>query len=270
MPEGDTLFRMARTLQRAIGGQIVTRFETVLPKLARVDDDAPLAGRTIECVESEGKWLLMRFSGDLILLTHMLMSGSWHIYRPGERWQRGRQHMRIVIETPRMVAVAFNVPVAEFHTGDSLARRVGFNRLGPAVLGEDFDAESAVRNLLSQPGMEVGPALLKQNLLAGIGNEFKSEVCFGAGVNPFRTVGSLSVEDLRRLVAAARAMMTDNVLQRSAMRRTTRRAAPGENLWVYGRGGEPCRKCGTTIQARRHAADARLTYWCPHCQPYGA
>src|SRR5262249_54359373 len=121
MPEGDTLLRTALTLQRVLGGQTVTRFETVLPKLARVDVDTPLAGRTIERVQSAGKWLLMRFSGGLTLLTHMLMSGSWHIYRPGERWQRGRQHMRIVIETPRMIAVAFNVPVAEFHTDDTLA-----------------------------------------------------------------------------------------------------------------------------------------------------
>jgi len=268
MPEGDTLLRIARTLERAIGGQTVTRFETVLPKLARVDVDTPLAGRTVERVESAGKWLLMHFSGDLVLLTHMLMSGSWHIYRPGERWQRGRQHMRIVIETARIHAVAFNVPVAEFHTAASLARRPGFNRLGPAVLADDFDSEGAIRNLQAQPAMEIGPALLRQNLLAGIGNEFKSEICFGAGVNPFRSVGSLTRDDLRRLMEAAKAMMTDNVLQRSAQRRTTRRVEPGENLWVYGRGGQPCRKCGEPVQARRHAADARLTYWCPRCQPF--
>src|SRR5689334_24640491 len=146
MPEGDTLFRAAATLQRAIGGQVVTRFETVLPKLARVDVDTPIAGRTVERVESAGKWLLMRFSGDLTLLTHMLMSGSWHIYRPGERWQRGRHHMRIVIETARMVAVAFNVPVAEFHTESTLARRRVFSRLGPDLLAEDFDAETVIRN----------------------------------------------------------------------------------------------------------------------------
>src|SRR5437763_818065 len=144
MPEGDTLFRTAVTLQRAIGGQVVTHFETMLPKLARVDVDTPLAGRTVERVESAGKWLLMRFSGDLTLLTHMLMSGSWHIYRPGERWQRARQHMRIVVETPRMLAVAFNVPVAEFHTDASLARRPGFSRLGPDLLAADFDTDAAI------------------------------------------------------------------------------------------------------------------------------
>jgi endonuclease-8 len=267
MPEGDTLVRTARTLQLAIGGQEVTRFETVLPKLARVDVDTPLAGRTVERVGSEGKWLLIHFSGDLILLTHMLMSGSWHIYRPGERWQRARQHMRIVIETPRMIAVAFNVPIAEFHSQESLARRPGFNQLGPAVLAEHFDSGAAIRNLQSEPATEIGPALLKQRLLAGIGNEFKSEICFGAGVNPFRTIGSLSIDELRRLMEVARTMMTDNILQRSPTRRTTRRVEPGENLWVYGRGGQPCRRCGASIEARRNAADARLTYWCPHCQP---
>jgi endonuclease-8 len=266
MPEGDTLFRTARTLQRALGGQVITRFETVLPKLSRVDEDAPLAGRTVDRVESAGKWLLMRFSGDLVLLTHMLMSGSWHIYRPGERWQRPRSSMRIVIETERMVAVAFDVPVAEFHTEASLLRRPGFNRLGPAVLAPDFDTEEAVRNLQSEPGLEIGVALLRQSLVAGIGNEFKSEVCFGAGMNPFRSVGTLSVEELRRLIDVARRQMSDNVAQPSAMRRTTRRADPAEGLWVYGRSGQGCRKCGESVLAKRHTSDARLTFWCPRCQ----
>lgn len=266
MPEGDTLFRMARTLQVAIGGQVVTRFETVLPKLARVDEDAPLAGRTVERVEPAGKWLLMRFSGDLILLTHMLMSGSWHIYRPGERWQRGRQQMRIVIETARMVAVAFKVPVAEFHTEDSLARRRVFNQLGPDFLAEDFDAREAMASLRAHPEMEVGPALLRQSVVAGIGNEFKSEVCFGAGVNPFRLVGSLTADELRRLIEVAQDMLADNVAQYRSQRRTTRRTEFGEELWVYGRSGQPCRKCGGAVRGRRQA-EGRLTFWCPNCQP---
>jgi endonuclease-8 len=266
MPEGDTLFRTAITLQRAIGGQVVTRFETVLPKLARVDVDAPIAGRTIERVESAGKWLLMHFSGDLTLLTHMLMSGSWHIYRPGERWYRGRQHMRIVIETERMVAVAFNVPVAEFHTGDSLAKRRGFRTLGPDLLAVEFDAEAAIRNLQAEPGAEIAVALLRQRNLAGIGNEFKSEVLFEAGVDPFRPAGSLSMDELRRIMEVARRQLSDNVRQHAPLRRTTRRVQPGENLWVYNRSGQPCRKCGEPIVARRHVGDGRLTFWCPRCQ----
>ncbi len=198
MPEGDTIFRTARTLQRALAGQKVTGFETVLPKLARVDYDTPLAGRTVESVEARGKWLLMHFSGDLILLTHMLMSGSWHIYRHGEKWQRHRTHMRIVVETPAILAVAFNVPVAEFHTAASLARREGFNRLGPAVLAPDFDAALAIANLAARPDLELGLALLDQTALAGLGNVFKSEVAFACGINPFRKVATLTAGAARR------------------------------------------------------------------------
>src|SRR5216684_4510626 len=116
MPEGDSIYRAAKALHRALAGRKVTSFETVLPKLARIDEDTPLAGRTIERVISAGKNLIIEFSGDLHLHTHMKMSGSWHIYRPGERWQRPHREMRIVIETAELVAVAFMVPVAEFHT----------------------------------------------------------------------------------------------------------------------------------------------------------
>ena len=142
MPEGDTIYRAARTLQRALAGKVVTRFETVLPKLSRIDEDSPIPGRTVEKVEAQGKWMLMHFSGGLTLLTHMLMSGSWHIYRPGERWKASPRDMRIVIETADMIAVAFRVPVAEFHTAESLRRRSGLNQLGPDVLGESFDREA--------------------------------------------------------------------------------------------------------------------------------
>ena len=119
MPEGDTIFRSARALNQALAGHQVTRFETAYAPLASVNDQSPVAGRTMERVESRGKWLLIHFSGDLILATHMLMSGSWHIYRAGERWKRGRNHMRVVLGTAEMVAVAFDVPIARFHTARS-------------------------------------------------------------------------------------------------------------------------------------------------------
>ena len=144
MPEGDTIFRAARTLHKALAGKKVTRFDSVLPHLCRVDVDAPIRGRTVESVSAAGKWNLIRFSGDLILVTHMRMSGSWHIYRPGERWRKRSTHMRIVIETQDFVAVAFDVPVAEFHTERSLARHRHITRLGPDPLGEDFDEEQAI------------------------------------------------------------------------------------------------------------------------------
>jgi endonuclease-8 len=273
VPEGDTLWRAARTLQRAIGGRVVRRFETILGHLARVDEDSPVAGRTVESVEAEGKWVVMRFSGGLILLTHMLMSGSWHIYRPGERWQRSRYQMRIVIETDEWVAVAFMVPVAEFHTEESLARREGFRSLGPRVLEEEFDRAQAIANLRSEPGMEIGAALLSQRLLAGIGNIFKSEVCFLARVNPFRLVRSVTDEEMDALMAAAVKLMRANVREGAGgpiqtyfgIRGRSRREDPEEGLWVYHRTGFPCRRCGTAIVSRRHA-DGRSSFWCPECQ----
>ena len=266
MPEGDTIFRTARTLQRALAGQTVTRFETVLPKLARIDYDAPVAGRTVDSVEARGKWLLMHFSGDLILLTHMLMSGSWHIYRPGEKWQRHRTHMRIVVETPAILAVAFNVPVAEFHTAASLARREGFYSLGPAPLAADFNPDLAIAKLAAQRDLELGRALLDQTVLAGLGNIFKSEVAFACGLNPFRKVATLTGGQLADLVATARKFLLANVTETSGHRRTTRSIQAEENLWVYGREGRPCRRCSTPIRAQKHTADARISFWCPVCQ----
>lgn len=274
MPEGDTIFRTARTLQRALGGQVVTSFETMLPKLSRVHEDHPITGRTIEKVESHGKWLSVHFSDDLVLLTHMLMSGSWHIYRPGERWFRPYGDMRIVIGTEKMLAVAFTVPIAEFHSGESLARRKGFRDLGQDVLSNQFDAASAAAQLRSLPELELGDALLKQSFLAGIGNVYKSEICFACKVTPFRCVATLTLEEASNLVQAARKFLLANVTDKSGNqiatylghRRTTGRSNPSERLWVYGRSGEQCRICGTPISSRKQGPDARMTFWCPSCQ----
>ncbi len=275
MPEGDTIFRAARTLRRALAGQTVTRFETVLPKLSRIDQDAPIAGRIVESVESRGKWLLMRFSGDLILLTHMLMNGSWHIYRPGEPWQRRREDMRIVVTTASFVAVCFGVQVAEFHTPETLRRHSAFSHLGPDLLSDTFDPADAVANIRAEPQLQIADALLAQSLLSGIGNVYKSEVCFACGINPFRLVRDVTDEDLRRLVDNARRFLkanvangtTSSIVTYTGFRRTTRRANPADRLWVYGRAGQPCRKCGAPIQLKKQGPGARVTFWCPSCQP---
>ena len=273
MPEGDTIFRAARTLNRALGGKLVTRFETQLPHLARVDYDTPLIGRTVEKVDATGKWMRMYFSDDLILLTHMLMSGSWHIYRSGEPWQRPRIDMRVVIATEDFVAVAFRVPVAEFHTTATLARHRSA-QLGPDVLSNDFDPAAAIAQLEAHPEMEVGVALLRQSVIAGLGNVFKSEVCFASRVNPFRLVGSLSPDELTSLVSTAQKFMAanvtdavgDKIVTYTGMRRTTGRADESARLWVYHRRGEPCRVCGTAIRSYKQGLDARTTFWCPQCQ----
>jgi endonuclease-8 len=247
----------------------------MLPKLARVDEDSPLAGRTVESVTARGKWLLMQFSGDLTLLTHMLMSGSWHIYRPGEKWFLPRSSMRIVLETERIVAVCFSVQVAEFHTSRTLARRHGLAQLGPDLLGTKFDASVAMANLRTYPELEIGTALLRQSLLAGVGNVFKSEVCFGVRVHPFKKVGTLTEKELQAIAETAERYLRANVIESApdrivtytGHRRTTGRGSPGESLWVYGRAGEPCRVCGVPIESAKQPQDARVTFWCPACQP---
>ena len=276
MPEGDTIFRTARTLDRALAGKVVTGFRSTYALLTRFHDDTPLTGQNIERVEARGKWLLMHFSGGATLVTHMLMNGSWHIYRPGERWQLPASAMRIVIETSDFVAVGFNVPVAEMHTAQSIERE---KRIPPAasdVLGGDFDAIGAVERLLACGDLELGDALLRQKLLAGVGNVFKSEICFLTGLHPFRKVATLTREQLAEVVAMARRLLAANVLEdsggrivtwRGRRRRTTHQSDPGESLWVYGRRGEPCRRCGERIRRRLQGADARSTYWCPRCQP---
>jgi endonuclease-8 len=277
MPEGDMIYRAARTLNLALAGQTVTSFESALPHLSRVEVDQGVVGRTVEKVAAQGKWLLMYFSGDLVLLSHMLMSGSWHIYRPGETWKRRPYDMRVVIGTHKILAVAFNVPIAEFHTSDSLTRREGFKSVGPSTLAENFDESEVIARLRKWPNLEIGVSLLTQSLLSGIGNIFKSEICFACGINPFRTVSDLTDDDLKCLVSKARKFMLANVTDASndkittylPLRRTTGRADVAERLWVYKRTGEPCRRCGSAIVSRKQGFDARTSFWCPRCQPMG-
>ena len=192
VPEGDTIFRSARALGRALTGKQVTRFETAYAIIARANDDHPFPGQTITHIEARGKWLLMTFSGGNILVTHMLMSGSWHIYRPGERWYESRQNARVIIETADFVAVAFRVPVARIHTAATLERDKAIPKPEGDVLKQDFNTDSAIDRLRSKADQEIGHVLLMQHVLAGLGNVYKSEICFLLGINPFRKVADLS------------------------------------------------------------------------------
>lgn len=275
MPEGDTIFRSARTLHQALAGSVVVNFETALAPLASVHDNTPVTGRTVEKVESRGKWLLFHFSGDLILVTHMLMSGSWHIYRRGERWRKSRTHMRIVIATDKYEAVAFDVSVAQFHAERTLARHPTIPRLGPDLAAAVFARQDARARMRAANREEVGNALLNQRIISGIGNVFKSEICFVCGIHPFRTIASLSDAEVDSLLDAARRLMQANVREHAlggivtytGPRRTTRANDPAARLWVYRRRGQECRRCGAEILMRRQGPGARSTYWCPQCQP---
>jgi endonuclease-8 len=317
MPEGDTIYRAARALQRAIGGKVVTGFETGLAKLAWVNDDSPLVGRVVEKVESRGKWLLIYFSGDLILVTHMLMSGSWHLYRIGEKWRMPMRAMRVVIRvaaesSPAMQsdmeeerssasandippgaflrrvgypidvgweAVAFNVPIAEFHTARSLERSSQVPKLGPDILSDEFTVEGGVARLADygreNPDAEIGVVLLNQRVMAGLGNVYKSEVAFAAGVNPFRAMRTITEREMERVVDFAWRYMKSNVAEgtgagivtTSGDRRTTHAMDREERLWVYRRQGQECRRCEATVMMRKQGVQVRSTYWCPECQP---
>src|SRR5262249_24123256 len=152
-------------------------------------------------------------SGDLVLRTHMRMKGSWHVYRPGERWQRPKGAMRVVVETADFQAVAFDVPVAEFQRARELARDPAVAGLGPDLLDAGFDEAEAVARLRARGEMGIGDALLDQRALAGIGNIFKSEVCFAERVHPFTPVAALDDEVIRRLVRTARRFLKMNVLE---------------------------------------------------------
>lgn len=266
MPEGDTIHRAARTMQAAIGGRTIVRFDTTFPALARVDDQTAIAGQRVDAVEARGKHLLISLSGGLVLRTHMRMNGSWHLYRPGEAWQRRRADMRIVIETGDWVAVGFNVPEAEFVSADALERSAAFRRLGQDVLGTGFDVAEARRRMRSRPHRAIADVLLNQQVMAGIGNVYKSEILFIRGVNPFAAVDTLDDAALESIVATARKLLRHNV-EHGEGGRHTRSAARGEDrLWVYGREGKPCRRCGSAIQMKKQGEDARVTFWCPKCQ----
>jgi len=275
VPEGDALFRTARTLDRALAGHTVIRFESVFPALTRIDEDAPVVGRTVDRATAMGKHLLIHFSGALVLRTHMRMSGSWHLYRSGEAWQRPAWDYRILIETDTFIAVAFNVPVAEFLAGRALARQRDLRALGPDLLGESFDVGEALKRLRARNTETIEAALLDQRVVAGIGNIYKSEVLFASRVHPQTPVAELSDEQLLGILERARRWMRANVHPSTAaaivthpgLRTATGRADHADGVWVYGRAGRPCRRCGTRIVSAKTGPHVRTTYWCPHCQP---
>ncbi|MEO6922996.1 MAG: DNA-formamidopyrimidine glycosylase family protein [Bryocella sp.] len=285
MPEGDTIYRAARALQKALSGKVVTDFDTGFAKLASANDDSPVVGLTVEKVEARGKWCLIHFSGDLILVSHMLKSGSWHVYRTGEKWWMSKSKMRVAITCGDMQAVLFNAQVAEFHTARSLERSSQVPKLGPDVLAKEFSVEQGVAALreraASHPQDEIAVVLLNQRVMAGLGNVYKSEIAFAAGVNPFRQMRTITEREMVVMVESSLKYMKTNVLDGAGPqgatgegivtytgpRRTTRAMDRSDRMWVYGRQGLECQRCGTAVMMRKQGEQARSTYWCPQCQP---
>ena len=286
MPEGDTIYRSARALQMALGGKVVTAFDAQVATLASVADSKGVAGRTVEKVEARGKWCLVHFSDDLVLVTHMLMSGSWHIYRTGERWRVPRSSVRCAISVTDFVALVVNVPVTEFHTERTLTRYSQVPKLGLDILGGEYTTDAGVKALkdygAQHPDAEVGVTLLNQRVMAGLGNVYKSEVAFAAGVNPFRQLRTVTDREFEVMADVSGRYMRANVANGSSAtggdaivtysgnRRTTHSMNAGDRLWVYGRQGQECRRCGALVMMRKQGEQVRSTYWCPVCQPWVA
>jgi len=270
MPEGDTLYRTAAGLRPYLVGRTVTAARTngpgAVPQVQRV------VGHEITGVDALGKNLLITFDNGLEIRTHLRMNGSWHRYRPGERWRRPPGRARLVLEVPGAVAVCFDAPVVELLEQRAEALHPSLGQLGPDLLSPDFDAAEAVRRLRApeRVSMEIAAALIDQRALAGIGNVYKSEVLWLDRVSPFTPVAEVDDEALARLVATARRLLLANATSGRGPERVTTagdRGAPGP-LYVYGRTGRRCRRCRTPIASRRQGFDPpRSTYWCPACQP---
>ena len=259
MPEGDTLHRTAAGLAPHLVGRAVTaaRVRAGGPQIQRV------VGSTITAVEAVGKNLLIRFDNGLELRTHLRMNGSWHRYRPGERWRRPPARARLVLEVPGAVAVCFDAPVVELFDTRAEAIHPTLSRLGPDLLAPDFgpaDAAEARRRLRdpARAGLTISEALLDQRALAGIGNIWRNETLFHDRIDPWARVGDLDDVTVDRLVATARRLLRQSVGE-----------TPGRTpMRVYRRTGRPCRRCGTLIRSGPLSnSSPRTTYWCPTCQP---
>jgi endonuclease-8 len=250
MPEGDTVWHTAVTLHESLAGKTLTRCDIRVPRFATVD----LTGQVVDEVLSRGKHLFIRV-GSASIHSHLKMDGSWRVTT---RPVRADHRIRIILEASDIRAIGVDLGVLEIldraHDGDAVAH------LGPDLLGDDWDPQVAAANLMARPDRPIAEALLDQRVLAGIGNVYCNELCFVSGYLPTTPVATIN--DPLRLVARARDILW---LNRSRWSRcTTGDTRPGRQLWVYGRAGQSCRRCGTVIECE--SGGERVTYWCPSCQ----
>lgn len=266
MPEGDTVYRTARLLDRALSGHVLTATDFRVPQHATAD----LAGGTVVGTLSRGKHLLTRIDRDSpagaeawTLHTHLKMEGAWRTLRRDQRWPRPAHQARVVLTTDDTVAVGFSLGIVELV--DRADEESLVAHLGPDLLGPDWDPEEAVRRLLTDPERPLREALLDQRNLAGLGNMYAAELCFVTGAHPETPVGA--VADLGRVVRRAQQMLELN--KGRASQSTTGNLRERERLWVYRRDRSPCRRCHTPIAVAMQgpAGRDRASYWCPSCQP---
>jgi DNA-formamidopyrimidine glycosylase len=254
MPEGDIVWQTARRLHQALAERTLTRSDFRVPQLATVD----LTGDVITETVARGKHLLTRTQNGLTVHTHLRMDGAWRV-RPAAERTGGNHQIRLVLANDEWQAIGYQLGVVELIRTSDESKVTG--HLGPDLLGPDWDSAEAVRRLSAEPDRPIGEALLDQANLAGIGNVYKAEVLFLRGANPWQPAGT--VPDLGALVNLARRLLDANKDRYGHI--TTGNQHRGQEHWVYGRRGRPCRRCGTPIRAQE--APDRVTYWCPSCQP---
>jgi endonuclease VIII len=243
MPEGDTIWRAAAALQQRLSGKIVLS--------ASPDRIGRLVGRTLLKVEPRGKHLMMHFDDRWVLHSHMRMTGSWHLYTPGQRWRKPRHFARALLRFEDAEAVLFSAPVLELLRDP--ATRTG--HLGPDILVDPFDIEEVLRRARASEVGPLGELLLQQRVCAGIGNIYKCESLWIQRLDPWRSQDDLDDDELGRLYQVARRLMREALAGQGPRRRA-----------VHGRGGWPCPRCGSSVQVRAQGAQGRLTYHCPRCQ----
>ncbi len=277
MPEGDSIYRAAKRVHEALAGRILDRTELRVPRFAAVD----LRGRTVGSAHSRGKHLFVVVGPDdrdrdpVTLHIHLKMEGRIHVHQAGDRWRFPAHTVRLILASGDIEVVGTELGLLRALDPAEADRSV--EHLGPDLLGPDWDPDASaaevVHRILQRPDRTIGEALLDQRNLAGIGTVYRAELCFLRGLDPRELVEA--VPDLRAVVVLARRLLVANADR--TVRVTTGDTRRGRSLWVYGRGGKPCRRCGTlveTFQLGGHAdpgepSDSleRIAFRCPSCQP---
>jgi endonuclease-8 len=266
VPEGDTIFRTAVVLRRVLAGQRVTGFEITAPKVSLAARGEPIVGSLVDAVEANGKHLFIIFGTPkrVVLHTHMKMSGSWHVYRPAERWWEPESEARVVIRTENAVAPCFHPPIVELLTEKELGLHRVVSQLGPDIIRDEFDMDESIRRVRSNEDRDIATALLDQRAISGIGNVFKVEALFLGRTSPWAQVRDLDDAKLRELVEHARTLIRLN--RGGGPRRTHFALNASERMWVDERAGLPCHVCGTMVESGWHPDEVRKSWFCRTCQ----
>jgi endonuclease VIII len=257
MPEGDTIHHAAHRMRPLLVGQVPEEILTPQPRHRLDRWPERLAGRAVCAIDARGKHLLVRFEGELVLHSHLRMSGAWAVYARGQRWRRSRHRVWLVLRVPDGEVVQFDGPVLELMTASRARHDQRLSGLGPDILGEQFDAARVLRRLREDdPLRPIGDALLDQRTVAGIGNMWKAEACFAAALDPWRPTAQVSDAEVRAAIDYAR----------EHMQQSARDGWVARPRAVYDRAGRRCPRCGSRVRARGQWEDNRITFWCPGCQ----